>query len=87
MITVTLLTQADCGYCDHAKHVLDQLGHEFDLHVTEIDMATEPGHSTALAAGVLFPPGVLLDGAPISYGRVSERVLRRLMSRLSNPTP
>lgn len=31
--------------------------------------------------GILFAPGVLVDGAPFSYGRRSERKLRRHLAR------
>jgi hypothetical protein len=30
---------------------------------------------------VLFAPGVLVDGAPFSYGRLSERKLRRTLDK------
>ncbi|MQA03876.1 MAG: thioredoxin family protein [Streptosporangiales bacterium] len=79
MTAVTLLTQADCALCDHAKTVLARLGRDFTLKVTEIDMATNPGRRIALAAGVLFPPGLLLDGEPFGYGRLSERALRKAL--------
>jgi len=32
----------------------------------------------ARAAGIMFPPGILIDGEPFSYGR-SERKLRRAL--------
>jgi hypothetical protein len=40
----------------------------------------------AARAGVLFAPGVLLDGRPFGYGRLSERRLRRELGRMSAPT-
>ena len=33
----------------------------------------------ARAAGIMFPPGILIDGEPFSYGRPSERKLRRAL--------
>jgi len=41
-------------------------------------------HAGALAArgGVLFPPGIFLDREPFSYGRPSERKLRKELARL-----
>lgn len=85
MITVTLLTQTDCDYCDHAKAILGRLGREYDLHITEVDMTIEPGRQIALNAGILFPPGVLLDDTPVSHGRLSERALRRSLHRIATP--
>ncbi|MGH9119880.1 MAG: hypothetical protein ACRD0A_19005 [Acidimicrobiales bacterium] len=41
----------------------------------------------AAAAGMAFPPGVLLDGEPFSYGRLSERKLRRELARHAASRP
>jgi glutaredoxin len=80
-VEVTLLTQADCGFCDVAKQILARVGGEFPLHVREVDLATADGQRLATSAGVLFPPGVLLDGQPFSYGRLPERKLRRALQQ------
>ncbi|GAA3815060.1 glutaredoxin family protein [Streptomyces chiangmaiensis] len=78
---VTLLTQANCTLCDQAKNVLAKVGADHPLTVTEIDLGSEEGQRLALLAGVLFAPGVLLDGFPFSYGRLSERRLRRALAK------
>jgi hypothetical protein len=78
---ITLLTQDQCGFCDHAKQVLDRLAAEYPLQVTEIDLAGEEGQTLARTAGVLFAPGVLVEGTPFSFGRLSERKLRRALER------
>ncbi len=83
MIAVTLLTQADCALCDHAKRVLALVGQDYPLEVTEIDLASEPGRALAAGAAVVFAPGVLVDGRPFGYGRISERKLRRVLGRLA----
>ncbi|AEW95114.1 MULTISPECIES: glutaredoxin family protein [Streptomycetaceae] len=80
VVQVTLLTQADCAMCDHAKTVLARVGADHPLHITEIGLATDEGRRLALEAGVLFAPGVLLDGKPFAYGRLSERKLRRTLT-------
>jgi hypothetical protein len=49
--------------------------------VTEIDLASHEGRQLAGRAGVLFAPGVLVDGRPFSYGRLSERKLRRTLDK------
>lgn len=79
-IEVTLLTQDACGYCDHAKAVLRRVGEDYSLQVTEIDLNTPEGKRLAEHAGVMFAPGVLLDGDGFSYGRLSERKLRRTLA-------
>jgi glutaredoxin len=77
MTEITLLTKADCGLCDDAKAVLERLRSEFALQIATIDISSHAGQVLAMQAGVIFPPGVLLDGLPFSYGRLSERKLRR----------
>ncbi len=77
MTAVTLLTQADCALCEHAKKVLARVGADHPIQVTEIDLASERGR--ALSAGA----GVLVDGRPFCYGRLSERRLRRALGRLA----
>ena len=86
MTAVTLLTQADCALCEHAKAVLARVGEDHPLDVTEIDLATEHGRALAARAGMVFAPGVLVDGRPFGHGRLSERRLRRVLGRLA-PEP
>lgn len=74
---VTLLTQDACSLCDHAKEVLDRVRADHPLELEEISLTTERGKELAMRAGVLFAPGVLLDGSPFAFGRLSERRLRK----------
>jgi hypothetical protein len=67
--------------CELAKEILARLGNEYPLSVTEVDLHTDEGKRLAAGAVVLFAPGVLVDGQPFSYGRLSERKLRRLLDR------
>jgi hypothetical protein len=67
--------------CELAKSILGRLGDEYPLSVTEIDLRSDEGRRLAADAGVLFAPGVLVDGSPFSHGRLSERKLRRLLDR------
>ena len=80
-VQITLLTQTSCAMCDLAKGILERLANEYSLSVTEVDLRSEEGRRLAAGAGVLFAPGVLVDGSPFSYGRLSERKLRRLLDR------
>lgn len=83
MTAITLLTQEDCSYCEHAKKVLAQVGEDYSLEITEISLGSEQGRALAVQAGVHFAPGVLVDGRPFGYGRISERRLRRTLQRLA----
>ena len=87
MTEVTLLTQADCALCEHAKQVLARVSADHPISVVEVDLATELGEAQAARAGILFAPGVLLDGRPFSFGRLSERKLRRYLGRITNARP
>ncbi|MDQ1717377.1 MAG: hypothetical protein QOE89_1330 [Pseudonocardiales bacterium] len=80
-VEITLLTQDDCAFCDIAKEVLRRLDGVYPLRVTEISLASDQGQRLARSAGLLFAPGVLVDGAPFSYGRLSERKLRRTLDK------
>ncbi|MBW3603052.1 MAG: glutaredoxin family protein [Actinobacteria bacterium] len=78
---VMLLTQEQCASCDAAKTILERLAGEYPLSVATLDLASEEGQRLAARGGVLFPPGVFLGGEPFSYGRLSERKLRRELDR------
>lgn len=77
---ITLLTQTDCHLCEHAKQVLARVGADHPLEVEEISLDADRGRALAAEAGVLFAPGILLDGAPFGFGRLSERKLRRALT-------
>lgn len=83
---ITLLTQADCTFCEHAKTVLAKIGTDHPLDITEIDLTSQEGRHLGAEGGVLFAPGILLDGEPFSYGRVSERRLRRALKAAAAPS-
>ena len=80
-LPVTLLTQAHCAFCDQAKEILARLATEYPLTVTTVDLASPEGQALALHGGVLFPPGLFLADEAFSYGRLSERKLRRELDR------
>jgi len=82
---ITLLSQDNCGFCEHAKKVLARVGVRYPLQVTEVALDSAEGQAIATSAGVLFAPGVLVDGQPFSFGRLSERkLLRALEKRAGN---
>ena len=83
MTEITLLTQEDCAYCEHAKKVLAAVGEDHPLKITEIDIRGAEGRALAARAGVMFAPGLLVDGRPFGYGRISERRLRRTLQKLA----
>lgn len=85
-IEILLLTQDHCGFCEQARAILERLAREYRLRVTVCDLQTPEGQRLALRAGLLFPPGLFIDGEAFSYGRLSERKLHReLDRRLGSP--
>jgi len=80
MTEITLLTQEDCRLCDQAKNVLERIRAEYRLTITQLDLRSEQGKALAVEATVMFAPGVLLDGNPFSFGRLSERKLRKALA-------
>jgi glutaredoxin len=82
MTHVTLLTKSHCHLCDQAKELLFQIGQDFPLQVDIVSTESAEGAALALRKGILFPPGVLLDGQPFAYGRLSEGKLRRRLEQL-----
>ena len=82
---ITLLTQEDCGLCEHAKQVLARVSSDYPVTVEEVNLRTDHGRRLAEKAGVMFPPGVLVDDLPFGYGRLSERKLRKTLAARPQP--
>jgi glutaredoxin len=86
MITLTLLTQPDCGWCTDGKELLDALAEEFPIRIEELDLHSDHGARLAAEHRILFAPGLIAGGKLIAHGRISARALRRELTRLL-PTP
>jgi glutaredoxin len=84
-MNVLLLTQEQCGFCTQAKEIMDRLAVEYQLSISMLDLGSPEGEALAVRSGILFPPGIFLDGEPFSYGRPSERKLRREIERRLGP--
>src|SRR6266516_825527 len=80
-MNVLLLTQENCGFCTQAKEILARLSVEYGFSVSTLDVGLPEGQALALHSGVLFPPGIFIDDELFSYGRPSERKLRRELER------
>ena len=80
MIEILLLTKGDCQLCDQAKATLRRLARDYGLSVREVELESEEGGRLALEAEAPFPPVLFLGGQPFSYGRISERKLRKALA-------
>lgn len=76
-MNVVLLTQENCAFCTEAKAILERLASEYDLTISTLDLGTPEGEALAIRGGIMFPPGIFIEGKSFSYGRPSERKLRR----------
>ncbi len=80
---VLLLTQAQCVFCEQAKGVIERMSHSFDLSVATLDLDSAEGAELARSTGLVFPPGLFIDGELVFYGRLSERRLRKELEHRS----
>lgn len=80
-VDVLLLTQERCDQCDRAGEVLERLREEYPLRIRTVALDSPRGRELAAGGGILFAPGVFVDGESFSYGRLSERKLRRELGR------
>ena len=78
---VTVLSQDNCRYCDQAHEILGRLAARYPLSITTVDLAEPEGQALAERAGMFFTPGIFIDGDAFSFGRASEKQLRREIER------
>ena len=86
-LNVLILIQDGCHFCHDAQALLDRLAGEYPLRIETLDIGTPEGETIALQSGLLFPPGILLDGRPLCYGRPSEGKLRRAIELILSEDP
>ena len=84
VVEVVLLTAPDCSFCGDARVMLQRLSSDFPLTLREVALDSDEGQALAMTNGLLFPPGILLNGRAFSYGRPSEGKLRRQLQLLSD---
>ncbi len=82
-MNVLLLTQENCHFCEMAKALLDRLAPEYHFVIETLALDSPEGQALAEQNGILFPPGLFIDGEAVSYGRPSEGKLRRELKRRS----
>jgi len=83
-ISIVILTQQDCASCEAAKAIVERLARKYALSASAVSLDSPDGVALAEAGGVLFPPGIFINGNLFSYGGLSERMLRMEIERLSN---
>ena len=81
LLSVLILTQENCAFCDSAKAMLERLSGEYPLAISTLPLDSAAGQELAQRGGILFPPGIFLDDEPCCYGRPSEGRLRKEIER------
>ena len=81
-IPVTLIVANDCHLCERARQVLATISKETTVALREVSWQSEEGISLVRRDGVPFPPVLYISDSLAGYGRLSERALRRKLSRL-----
>lgn len=76
---ITLVVSTGCHFCQDARDALDELGLEFRLEVTELDLRSPGGMELAQRHGAGMSPLVLLDAGLVSSGRLPRNKLRKLL--------
>ena len=83
---VTVLTKPGCDFCVRTLDILHRLSSEVAFELQLVDLDGPIGQALATEHRILFAPGVLIDGRLSTYGRPSERRLRRdLVSAQNRP--
>lgn len=83
-IKVTLLSKKDCHHCDVAKKLFQNLQADYPIALEIVDMTSERGMTIGKDFGIFFPPGILINNKPFSYGRPSEKKIKKELNRLLN---
>lgn len=78
---VLLLTQDHCASCEDARRLLERLAPEYGLELATLEFGSLEGQELAMRGGLMFPPGIVVDGEAVAYGRPSESRLRRELER------
>ncbi|NQV07157.1 thioredoxin family protein [bacterium] len=75
------MSSTGCHFCSDARDLFRRLSIEFDVRVREVDLESMEGAAALRQWRVPFPPIVVIDGELFGYGRISERKVRRTLSR------
>lgn len=75
-----MVTSAGCHFCRDAQEALDELGAQFPIEVTELDLRDPRARDLVAHHGAGMSPLVLLDDQFVSAGRLPRNKLRKLLS-------
>lgn len=71
-MTITLYSKPGCHLCEEARTLLEELQHEYDFHIEEIDITSSAELFARYRTDI---PVVCRDGEEIARGRITDREL------------
>ncbi|MBI2862090.1 MAG: glutaredoxin family protein [Chloroflexi bacterium] len=75
--SIIFYTKPDCGLCDEARRLLDRLGRDFSLEVTELDITQDERLFQRYALEI---PVVIVDGRIELVAPITEQALREALA-------
>lgn len=73
MRTVTFVTKADCDHCAEVRETLAAVAARYPgTVIKDVDAASPAGRELVIKHGIMASPGILVDGALVGMGNVSE---------------
>lgn len=77
---ITLVVSSGCHFCRDAQDALEEIGHDFPIHVTTIDLRSPQGLGLVQQFRASMSPLVLVDGQFLSAGRLPRGKLRATLA-------
>ena len=77
---ITVVATLGCHFCLDAQDALEEIGHDFPIQVTTVDLRSGEGLRLAQQFRASMSPLVLVDGRFLSAGRLPRGKLRALLS-------
>lgn len=82
-VEILLVTSPGCHFCEFAWNILASLKTQYRLSVSELPLLSPQGQELAARDGILFPPGIYVNGEFFGFGRVSAGRLRRRLEAIT----
>jgi glutaredoxin len=79
MIHVVLYSKKECGLCDKAKAIIEELKAEFPLSVTEVDIYKD---DALLEKYQIMIPVVEINGEEAAFGIIHKDVIRKRLTSM-----
>lgn len=83
---VTLVTTPACHFCHDAETALAEIGEEFPLSITRLDLRSPEGSALVQRHRAVMSPLVLIDGQFVSAGRLPRGKVRSLLTARTHRT-